>query len=733
MVPVRSGRDPMRWLRLALCVALVAVIAAPGMVSAADSRPGPLPHLVVELPAEAPQFAKGTPRLEGSLAEMVTARARGGAAAARGLAQQRGIDSDGDSVDVMVVTESAGAAGAAVRSLGGTVIRTGDDRITARMPVDGLTTLANSPDVTAVRVPTIPLALTTVSEGVEEIGATVWHGVGTDGTGVKVGVIDTGFHGYSALLGSELPSSVQVWPGGLGAAGVVHGTAVAEVVHDVAPGATLYLAGIGNSVDLYDAVEWMVGEGVTVINQSLAWFGDGPLDGSGFVNEVVSDAVGNGVVWVNAAGNQRERHWAGDFVGESTEWHDFDPGAAVNNVNPFYASAGRAIAGYLWWDDDWDGALYDYDLVLWRYNESSGEWTMHSYSAEVQDGTPGSSPVERVWVGSPQAGWYGWSIYKYDPDAPADVDFDLVAPGHQLTYRVMERSISIPADNPTPGFMSAGAVGRGPGFVLESYSSQGPTRDGRSAPSLVGPSGVSSASYGTFSGTSASSPHLAGAAALVAQQYPEFTPADIAGYLSDNALALGEPNIFGSGVIQLPDPGTPPPVASFTIHHHDAGVTFDRFVTGYSSAYSDSGYVYGHGKWSGTRMQVRFTGSSIRWYGPKQPVYGMADVYVDGTWKAEVDCYASDADKTLHALLVEVDGLDDGPHVLEIRPKMRTATNGSIVVMDYFEVDGANPKGGGTRRDEMTGTLSGPWIKGPTAPTSTAPTTTPNTPTRRSP
>jgi len=155
------------------------------------------------------------------------------------------------------------------------------------------------------------------------------------------------------------------------------------------------------------------------------------------------------------------------------------------------------------------------------------------------------------------------------------------------------------------------------------------------------------------------------------------------------------------------------PTSTLVIEHDAAGVTFDRFVTGYSPNYSGGGYVYGHGKWPGTKLRVRFTGSSITWYGPRQPVYGMADVYVDGIKQPGVaDAYASDADKTLNAKLFEVTGLTDGPHTLEIRPKMRTATNGSIVVVDYFEVEGADPKGGGIRRDEMTGTLSGPWIKG---------------------
>jgi photosystem II stability/assembly factor-like uncharacterized protein len=153
-------------------------------------------------------------------------------------------------------------------------------------------------------------------------------------------------------------------------------------------------------------------------------------------------------------------------------------------------------------------------------------------------------------------------------------------------------------------------------------------------------------------------------------------------------------------------------VASFTIHHHDAGVTFDRFVTDYNAAYSGGGYVYG--RWTDTRMLVRFSGSSIRWYGPKQPNYGRASVYVDGQYKGTADAYASSAEKTLNAEVFKVEGLTDGPHVMEIRltGQKNPASTGYIVVVDYFEVDGAAPTGGGTRHDEATGTLSGPWIYG---------------------
>ena len=68
--------------------------------------------------------------------------------------------------------------------------------------------------------------------------------------------------------------------------------------------------------------------------------------------------------------------------------------------------------------------------------------------------------------------------------------------------------------------------------------------------------------------------------------------------------------------------------STIPLEHDAAGLVFDRWVTGYSTAYSGGGYVYG--RWTGTILKATFTGSSVKWIGPKQPSYGMADVWVDG-------------------------------------------------------------------------------------------------------
>jgi hypothetical protein len=75
---------------------------------------------------------------------------------------------------------------------------------------------------------------------------------------------------------------------------------------------------------------------------------------------------------------------------------------------------------------------------------------------------------------------------------------------------------------------------------LEDYSSRGPTEDGRMKPEVVAPSGVSSAAFGEpWNGTSASCPHVSGAAALIMQAFPDYSPQQVTGFLTGRAKDIG--------------------------------------------------------------------------------------------------------------------------------------------------------------------------------------------------
>ena len=115
-------------------------------------------------------------------------------------------------------------------------------------------------------------------------------------------------------------------------------------------------------------------------------------------------------------------------------------------------------------------------------------------------------------------------------------------------------SVLQPADNPNA--LTVGAVSWNSPNAIEPFSSVGPTTDGRIKPHIAGPDGVSTVTYGpsAFYGASAASPHLAGAAALVKQQLPCYTPAQLKASIETDAVDLGpagKDNTFGSGRLSL--------------------------------------------------------------------------------------------------------------------------------------------------------------------------------------
>ena len=81
---------------------------------------------------------------------------------------------------------------------------------------------------------------------------------------MKVGIIDSGFEGYTDLLGTDLPVTVTVGNfvdeetiADVNASGGIHGLACAEIVYDVAPDVTLYLAKVRYPADIGEAVTWL--------------------------------------------------------------------------------------------------------------------------------------------------------------------------------------------------------------------------------------------------------------------------------------------------------------------------------------------------------------------------------------------------------------------------------------------------------------------------------------------
>ena len=194
-------------------------------------------------------------------------------------------------------------------------------------------------------------------------------------------------------------------------------------------------------------------------------------------------------------------------------------------------------------DQDYDFALLDKDGNLIAKSE------------DPQDGQPGQLPAEGFLYEFEDSEIYLLAIQNYESQARGNATFDLFIHGGAMhpDYLVVEQSLSSPSD--AQGAFAVGAVNWADD-VLEPYSSQGPTADGRIKPDLAAPSVVDSASYkpDAFDGTSAATPHVAGAAALVLQAFPNFSPDEIAAFLQERAKDLGPAgpdNAFGTGRLNL--------------------------------------------------------------------------------------------------------------------------------------------------------------------------------------
>ena len=150
----------------------------------------------------------------------------------------------------------------------------------------------------------------------------------------------------------------------------------------------------------------------------------------------------------------------------------------------------------------------------------------------------------------PTTGKYFLVICKFS--ATRNVNFELFTPNFGgLQYQVASGSISIPADSP-----EAFAVGATfwQDDSPESYSSWGPTTDGRNKPDISAPDCTSTSGVSQFCGTSGSAPHVVGAAALNKQKDPALTAAELRSLLKAQSLDLGpegNDNQFGAGRLHL--------------------------------------------------------------------------------------------------------------------------------------------------------------------------------------
>ena len=380
-----------------------------------------------------------------------------------------------------------------------------------RIPVTGaLPLLSSLPSSVHARLPYPHEAVSVQSQGVSSMGAEDMQTLGDVGSGIKVGIIDLGFTSYTASQASgDLPANLTIVDyTGNGTGGTNHGTQVAEVVYDMAPGAELYLAKINTETQLQQAVNDMIAAGVDVINHSVAWFGAAFYDGTGPLCDITSTAESNGILWVNAVGNSRINHYLGTFSDTDNDLkHEFSSG---QNYNTFKLTAGRTVTLVLNWDD-YPVSKVDYNIYLYDGEPGAGG-TLVASSTNRQSGA-GNTPYEAITYTPAVTGTH-YIVVSKTSSGTADIRFSLFSLSQYLDVKVRASSVTQPAD--CASVLSVGAAGLAD--EVESFSSEGPTTDGRNKPEVSATNRVQTSLSGSFTGTSAAAPHVAGAAALLLSQ-----------------------------------------------------------------------------------------------------------------------------------------------------------------------------------------------------------------------
>ncbi len=422
-----------------------------------------------------------------------------------------------------------------------------------------------------------------VSESVALTGASALQPLGINGSGVKVAVLDVGFIFLAgAQATGNIPTSAITVnfsdPNGTVETTTAHGTAVAEQVVDMAPGAQLYVLMFADEIDFENAVTYVRDNGIRIANLSVNWFGASYYDDTGPINDIINHSHDvDGVFWAVGGGNWAYRHWRGPWLDEDGDgWLSFAP----NDERLGTVAEQAEVCWVLNWNQypgHYAGTITDLDLFVYS---NTNALVATSQNRQVA----GAQPAEQACfphVVSEEP--YTIGVHRFSGPT-AGLEMTLVSADSSVApaEAVFTSSLVDPAD--AHGAFAVGAVDKDqwplPGPVLEGFSSQGPTTDGRLKPELVAPDRTASAAYGASAlGTSFASPVVAGAAALLAQQAPGISANQIRAALVASAhdiYTVGRDNFFGYGELvaaplvlpldsdgdSLPDTADPCPFAA---------------------------------------------------------------------------------------------------------------------------------------------------------------------------
>ncbi|MEO8135125.1 MAG: S8 family serine peptidase [Betaproteobacteria bacterium] len=444
--------------------------------------------------------------------------------------------------------------------------------------------------------------------------------LGYTGIGQKVCALSDGVNSIAARQATgDLPPSVYVLPGEAGSGD--EGTAMLEILNDLAPGAqlgfaTAYGGEAAFAQNILDLADPAMGA-CTIIVDDYEYFAEPPFQ-DGIIAGAVNTVTAAGVLYFAAAANSGSLDagtsgtWEGTFStpGNLTNalipghtLHEFVPGVPAN---PATTAAPRVM---LHWAEPQGAANIDYDLYVLDPTMS----IVLGASTNVQNGT--QNPFE--YINAPNGNPFpaGSRVVIAKKTGAPDRMLNVQWYRGRLTYATNGAIRGHPAAAnafSVAATAAAGAYGAPPSSggpypgafsrtsEVELFSSDGPRRmyfdpagnllpgaaagnftatGGvvRNKPDITAADGVSTDSPGfeTFFGTSAAVAHAAAAAALIKQAFPSWTQQQFRSAVFGAATdidASGWDRNTGAGIIMplaVLQANGAPPVAAIKL----AGVT----------------------------------------------------------------------------------------------------------------------------------------------------------------
>lgn len=395
------------------------------------------------------------------------------------------------------------------------------------------------------------------------------------GAGVKVGVLSDSADFFDALIDTgDIGSNSVILPGQSGNPGSSEGTAMMEIVHDLAPAAQLYFATAFNGEEGFaDNIRALRDAGCQIIVDDVGYYPLSPFQ-DGIVGKAVNEVAASGVLYFSAAGNDGGLTWgtSGVWQGDPAALGSFGPGELVHKNAVL--SGGYPVA--LTWADPNGGSANDYDLFILDPAGTS----VIDLSNDAQDGT--QDPVE----------FAGYNVFlppgsivlafRYAGDARGlNVDtfgggLSKATSGAIFGHPASENAVAVAAVNWNSARRGVRPFTGGAANPVEYFSSDGPRRvfyqpDGTpitpgnflfatnggkviQKPDIAAADGAVSVTPGfsPFFGTSAAAPHAAAIAALVKSAKPSLTAAQIKQIMQSTALDNMAPGIdrdSGAGIV----------------------------------------------------------------------------------------------------------------------------------------------------------------------------------------